>query len=225
MENVTKYYNDDASKGRPRGRQSYTIKSVLNSIALIAAKNNLVPTILFDAFTEAWMHDESHCENLKVECRQVKNEVAVFLITCNDAVIGQFPIEIEVLQQPNLFKSYIPTVSIPLSKDAYPIQKQISELRINMRGFKVTGKIVNVSQKMLVNTMYGWDAYVSNVLLADNTGSIRLSLWNGQIDTVAVGDTVCIEKGKVAMFRGELQLRIGRSGTMSVDTSTREITA
>ena len=93
-----------------------------------------------------------------------------------------------------------------------------------MRGIKVTGKIVNVSPKMLVNTMYGWDAYVSNVLLADSTGSIRLSLWNGQIDTVAVGDTVCIEKAKVAMFRGELQLRIGRSGTMSVDTSTRDLT-
>ena len=222
---MTEYGVNEPSGGRPRGRQSYSIVSVLNSIALIAAKNNLAPTMLFDAFTKAWTHDECQCENLKVECRKVDRDASIFLVTCNDRVVSQFPIRTEILQQPKLSKSYIPTIQTPIQRERVSIQRQICELRTNMRGITVTGEIVEVSPKMLVNTIYGWDAYVSNVLLADKTGTIRLSLWNGQIDTVAVGDTVHIEKAKVAMFRGELQLRIGRSGTMSVDTSTRELTA
>ncbi|MFH0897912.1 MAG: hypothetical protein V1850_07715, partial [Candidatus Bathyarchaeota archaeon] len=67
----------------------------------------------------------------------------------------------------------------------------------------------------------GYEAYVSNVLLADETGTIRLSLWNNQIDEVSIGDTVSIESASVITFFGELQLRISRNGTMSVDTSTR----
>jgi len=193
--------------------------SVLSSIAQLAVKYNLDSGLLLDAFKEAWTHEKSQYEKLEIECRKVDHDFATFIITCNDKVVWQFPIKIEILKGPELFKSYIPILSIPV-----PIhgQKQIRELKVNMRGITVKGRIVEVPPKMLVNTMYGWDAYVSNILLADETGTVRLSLWNEQIDSVAVGDTVHIEKAKVAMFRGGLQLRIGRSGTMSVDTSTRD---
>jgi len=41
-------------------------------------------------------------------------------------------------------------------------------------------------------------------------------LWNQQIDTVSVGDTIQIENARVVTFRGERQLRIGRGGQLSV---------
>lgn len=94
-----------------------------------------------------------------------------------------------------------------------------------MRNITVKGRIVEVPTKTLVNTRYGSEAYVSNILLADETGTIRLSLWNDQIGDVAVGDTISVVRAKVATFYGNLQLRIGRSGTMSVDTRTRELKA
>ena len=179
--------------------------------------------LLLYALKDAWMHEESQCEDLKVECRKVDHEFATFLITCNDKVVWQFPIKTEIIQKPELFKSYIPFTSNPaqILKDN-STQKPICELKAKMKGITVKARIVEVPPRKLVNTRYGSEACVSNILLADKTGTIRLGLWNNQLDDVAVGDTVNIEKASVAIFSGKLQLKIGRSGTISVDTSTRE---
>ncbi|MFH0897719.1 MAG: hypothetical protein V1850_06715 [Candidatus Bathyarchaeota archaeon] len=223
MNNREKNYGEEQIRGRPRGNRSYSSISVLSSVAQIAARYSLDPGLLLNALTEAWTHEESEYGVLKIKRRKVDQDFATFLITCNDKVVWQFPIDIGILKGPESFKSYIPIIPVSISKgDSTP--KQISDLRNKMRGITVKAKILEVPPKALVNTRYGWEAYVSNVLLADKTGTIRLSLWNNQINDVAVGDTVSIEKAKVITFYGELQLRIGRSGTMSVDTSTRETT-
>ena len=52
--------------------------------------------------------------------------------------------------------------------------------------------------------------------IADETGSVRLSLWNDQIDKVHVGDEVELKNCYVVGYRGEAQIRIGRRGTLSV---------
>jgi ssDNA-binding replication factor A large subunit len=52
--------------------------------------------------------------------------------------------------------------------------------------------------------------------LADETVSVRLSLWNGQIGKVRVDVVVDIKDCYIANFAGELQLRIGRTETISV---------
>ncbi|MCJ7609417.1 hypothetical protein MUP00_07090 [Candidatus Bathyarchaeota archaeon] len=46
--------------------------------------------------------------------------------------------------------------------------------------------------------------------------SVRLSLWNGQIGKVRVDVVVDIKDCYIANFAGELQLRIGRTETISV---------
>jgi len=43
-----------------------------------------------------------------------------------------------------------------------------------------------------------------------------MSLWNKQIKLVSKGDLIKIGNSKVVSFRGERQLRIGRSGSLSV---------
>jgi replication factor A1 len=219
-----RYYGDKPIRGRPRGNQSYSTTTILSSIAHIAAKNNLNPMVLLDAFKEAWMHEESKCGKLKVECRKADYDYATFLITCDDKVIWQFPIKIEIIQNPELFKSFIPIASAPaqIHGEDNSKQKSICELKAKMRGITVKARIVEVPPRKLVNTRYGSEAFVSNILLADKTGTIRLGLWNNQINDVAVGDTVNIEKASVATFSGQLQLRIGRNGKISVDSSTRE---
>jgi replication factor A1 len=221
------YDLDESCRGRPRGRQSYTTRTVLNSIAIIAAKNNIDPEMLFDTFTNAWKDKESRCANLNVECRKTSVDIAIFLVTCNNSVVCQIPIETEVLEQSKVSKSYLPVIP-PVEKEDYLKPRQIGELRVNMRHVTVTGEVLEISPKVLVNTIYGSNAYVSNAILADKTGKIKLSLWNDQIERVAVGDTVCIEKGRVAEFQNELQLRIGRGGTLlvnGVNVMARELAA
>ena len=55
----------------------------------------------------------------------------------------------------------------------------------------------------------------ANALIEDETGTIKLCLWNEQITSVAIGDTVFIENASMSRFKGESQLKIGRKGKLS----------
>ncbi len=52
--------------------------------------------------------------------------------------------------------------------------------------------------------------------LEDETGTIKLSLWEQNIDLVYVGDLVSITGAYVTVYRDEIQLNISRSGTIEV---------
>jgi replication factor A1 len=58
---------------------------------------------------------------------------------------------------------------------------------------------------------------VANAIIADETGTVKLPLWNEQIDQVNVDNTVKIENGYVTSFRGEIQLNIGKYGKLTVE--------
>ena len=55
--------------------------------------------------------------------------------------------------------------------------------------------------------------------IADETGTIKLCLWNGQIGSVSVGDTVQIENARVSAFKGERQMSLEKTGTLNVEIS------
>jgi replication factor A1 len=58
---------------------------------------------------------------------------------------------------------------------------------------------------------------VADAMVADETGSIKLTLWNEQIDQVNINDKVKIENGYVTSFKGEIQLNVGKYGKMTVE--------
>jgi replication factor A1 len=207
----------DASRGRPRGK-ARLFKSPLKSILLIAKRYNLDPSLLIEAFVGAWRHNVSRCGRFQIHCRGVDQEAATFLITEKDRVISQFPIRREVLRASDSFKEYVQDVFLPRPREAKRAAKQlkINELKSGMRGVDVRVRVVDVPVRRLVDTRWGGRSYVSNVGVADETGLISLSLWNSQIDRVHIGDEVAVENGYVASFAGELQLRLGRKGTLSV---------
>ena len=207
---------DGQSRGRPRGNYRL-FRNPLKSIVLIAKKHDVDPNLLIDAFVEAWRHKVSHCGSLTISCRTVNQDSATFLLTNKETVISQFPIKQEALRIPDSFRHYIQYVPTPapLQKKGKPRQKKINELKSGMKGVGVTAKIVKIPPRKLVDTRWGGQSYVSNISITDETGSIRLSLWNNQIDSVHVGDMIEIENGYVASFAGEPQLRLGRKGTLS----------
>ena len=88
----------------------------------------------------------------------------------------------------------------------------IAELKAGMRGVSVIGKIESITESRTVNLRTGGSAQVADAVLSDDTGKIKLSLWDDQINLVKEGDNVSIENGYTQAFRGENSLNIGRYG-------------
>ena len=87
-----------------------------------------------------------------------------------------------------------------------------------MKRVSVEGKVVEKSDIREVKSRYKDETYrIVDAVIADESGSIKLTLWNEQIEQVNVGDNVKIENGYVTSFKGETQLNVGKFGKMTVN--------
>ncbi|HUK27819.1 MAG TPA: OB-fold nucleic acid binding domain-containing protein [Candidatus Acidoferrales bacterium] len=93
---------------------------------------------------------------------------------------------------------------------------KISELKPGMRRVDVTAKIQEITPAREVTTRRGEQSRVATAVVNDDSGTVKLNLWNEQIDQVKPNDTVTIENGYVDSFRGETQLNVGRYGKLTV---------
>ena len=76
-------------------------------------------------------------------------------------------------------------------------------------GINVQGKIERKGEIRTVNTKFG-ETKVCDAYLADDSGSIKLTLWADDTEKVKDGDSVSIEGGYTTTFRNEIQLNKGR---------------
>ena len=91
---------------------------------------------------------------------------------------------------------------------------KIAELKPGMRAVNVAGKITNMEQPRDVQTKFG-PGQVTTATLEDDSGTVKVTLWNEIISKVSLNDSVQIENGYVDSFRGELQLNVGRYGKLT----------
>lgn len=91
---------------------------------------------------------------------------------------------------------------------------KIVELKPGMRRVDVSGKIVKIEGPRDVQTKFG-PGQVATATLQDDSGTVKVTLWNENISKVSLDDTVQIENGYVDSFRGELQLNVGRYGKLT----------
>ncbi len=98
------------------------------------------------------------------------------------------------------------------------IELKIKELRDGMKRVSVDAKVTEKSETREVLSRFKDQTYrVANAIIADETGTIKLTLWNDQIEQVNVNDMVKVENGYVTSFRGEIQLNVGKYGTLTVE--------
>ncbi len=95
------------------------------------------------------------------------------------------------------------------------VRLKISQIKSGMENIEVEGEIISITSPRQVYTKYG-PAKVATAILRDETGSIRLVLWRGQIDRVRRGDYIRITDAYTREFRGNLELYISRSGKIIV---------
>lgn len=70
---------------------------------------------------------------------------------------------------------------------------------------------------------FGKSGRVANAIAKDETGDIKLTLWNDDVDKIKPGDKVKITNGYVSEWQGEKQLGTGKFGSLEVvGASTQE---
>jgi replication factor A1 len=87
-----------------------------------------------------------------------------------------------------------------------------------MKRVNVEAKVVEKGNPREVMSRFKDETYtVADAVVADDTGSIKLTLWNEQIDQVNVNDKIKVENGYVTSFKGEIQLNVGKYGKLTVE--------
>ena len=206
-------------RGRlPSSMHSSKDRKTLESLAIIAVKYRIGSSEFLNCIVEAWNQEDSKCEQLIVRCRKKTEDSGIFLFTTGRKVVAQFQIPTKILQGKNQIDDYMRMISDRESsaKNLEAINPKIKDLKAGMKQVSLKARVLEIPKPKMVTNKWGTGAYISNALIADETGTIRMSLWNKQIKLVSKGDLIKIGNSKVVSFRGERQLRIGRSGSLSV---------
>lgn len=102
--------------------------------------------------------------------------------------------------------SYIEGICLKLS-EVEP-EKNVTDLVV---------RIVSVAPPKMINTRTGRKTQLTEVLVADDTGSTILSLWGfGEGSDLSAGKVIKIVDGWAKEWRGQIQLSLGRSGKYEI---------
>jgi replication factor A1 len=159
------------------------------------------------------------CGKLLIECRGNLENKRIFLLTNGPKVVAQFSIPKDfLLQKTNPIKNLRKTIMLRrhLPRESGSSRSfHIKDLQVGMKQINLTARVLEIAKPTLVFTRFGNYASVANALVTDETGTIKLCLWNEQIDTISVGDIIRIENANVSVFRGKKQLRVGKKGKVT----------
>lgn len=92
---------------------------------------------------------------------------------------------------------------------------EIKDLKANQGNVDIVAEVVAKSEPRGFEK-FGKAGTVCNALLRDNSGEVKLTLWNEDIEKVNLGDKVHLEKGWCSEFKGEKQVSAGKFGTLEV---------
>jgi replication factor A1 len=195
--------------------------TIIEHLAFISVKYSIHLSELFHALVTAREQGTATCENLAVEYRGRVRKEEIFLITKESKVIAQFRIAQEILLQKDMrFESWMNTDKIrkQLAKNncGPNVSTMVQDLRHGMKKVTVEAEVLETPKPSLVHTRYGNSAMVTNAWIADETGKIKLCLWNEQANYITLGDFIQIKNASVTAFKGERQLCLGKTGTVNV---------
>jgi replication factor A1 len=197
-------------------------------LAFLSAKYDVDPDRLFHALILAAESKKSKCGDLSIEQRGETRDKVMFLILTNLRVVAQLSVfKHFLLENDHPIRNFMKTKKILrflAKKGRQSKTYTIKDLRSGMTQIRLKAKVLEIPTPRPIYTRYGNYATVANALIADETGTIRLSLWNEQIRCISAGDTIQIENARTSTFRGQRQLNIGRKGLLSsVDESTYQL--
>jgi replication factor A1 len=187
----------------------------------ISKKYNIETRKFFESFLDAWEHEKSSCKDMVIECRQKTEDDGVFLVTQNQKVVTQLRLTKATLKH----MTEIDLEKIPWKESDVvskinklkPIDVKIKDVNSEVKWVNLKAKVVKKPIARTVYSRFGNNPLgLSTSTISDDTGSIKMPLWNNQINMVSIGDTIQIENGRIRTFRGELQVSVGKAGKLKV---------
>ncbi len=203
-------------------------KSALGEhIALISVKYNVYPAEIFQGLIQARECGKATCGELDIEHRgQIKGET-IFLIKKDQSVLAQFRVDEQVLlRKDNPFESWMSTDKIKkkiAKQNTEAVYTNIDDLRSGMKRINVKAEVIEMPKPAQVHTQFGNTVMVVNAVVGDDTGTIKLCLWDNQISELSNGDAIEIKNAQVCTFRGERQLRLGKNGSLNIRPQIKAI--
>ena len=97
----------------------------------------------------------------------------------------------------------------------------VKDLQIRQGNVDIIVDIVDVGEVREFEK-FGKSGRVATAIAKDETGDVKLTLWNEQIDQVKAGDKVHITNGYVNEWQGEKQLTTGKMGKLEVVGESKE---
>jgi replication factor A1 len=190
-------------------------------LALVSVKYNVYPAEVVQALINAKRDGKATCGELTIDYRGKTKEDIIFLIKKDDNVVAQFRVDETFLAQNNdaTFENYMSTDKIRkkmAKQNPDALFNTVSELRSGMKHVNLKAKVQEIPKPAQVHTQFGNTAMVVNAIVSDETGTIKLCLWEGQISTINIDDDIEIRNAQVCLFRGEKQIRLGKNGTLNV---------
>jgi hypothetical protein len=171
-------------------------------------------------FPDAWTREESSQNGISVQLRQKTDSNCVFLVTQDQKVIAQLHLSQQLLRYlPEMDPASFPSIGFNPSSRMEMLETsdlQIKDIDARVRSVNLKAKIVGKSMPRYVFSRFGDALTLSTATISDGTGYMTMPLWNTEIDTVSIGDTVQINNGRVKTFRGELQVSLGKKGRLQV---------
>ena len=92
---------------------------------------------------------------------------------------------------------------------------EIKDLQPRQSNVEVVATIKSIEEPREFEK-FGNPGKVANATIEDESGSMKLTLWNDQIGQVKVGDKIHITNGYVNEWQGESQLTTGKFGKLEV---------
>ena len=93
---------------------------------------------------------------------------------------------------------------------------QVKDLKAKQGNVEIVLDVIDVGEARSFEK-FGKAGRVSTALAKDETGDVKVTLWNDDIEKVKAGDKIKIANGYVSEWQGEIQLTTGRFGKIEED--------
>lgn len=97
-----------------------------------------------------------------------------------------------------------------------PVEATVAELKPHMKNVTISFKVIEIGSEREINSRRDETTHIIvDAVIGDSTGIIRMPLWDDAIEMVEAEKTYVLTNGYTTLFRGNLQLSVGRYGKLA----------